>query len=807
MNTLCSHDINKAIHQAIAKASGRIAPLWPLSRFVAVNPFVGFADTPFDEALNLLERNSKASLSLPPSYYRTLYAEGIISREDLYDVARTLHPESFKSPFNSKIKRLLAALDGDYWPDQKEKTTPLFSFHYDAAHGTRWAVFFTEEISKWCAAYFDEGQALWKMPWKGKPLFAAWREAASLDHNPAVAGLTGWRTFVRTLSDDPILEIEKGVAFLQIPEASLVEVFHSLLLSISGWAGHLPFLCHEQALQSVVSNQLTDLLAIRMAYEVALYKTLPPEERKAVWLEKTFSSTETSQESVPLSSLWQRAHEVAMQRQLFARLAEKRPLSVDDKPPVVTPAFQAVFCIDVRSEVFRRALEQSAPEGATLGFAGFFGFPIEAIPVGETKGTPHCPVLLAPAVPVPESASPRQLRKAVERKRFSSSWNAFKSSAVSSFVFVETAGLGFFAKLIRDLTHHGKESCCQGFAVDISSISLSTQIQMAAGALRHLGFSKEGLAPLVLLCGHGSTTKNNPYASSLDCGACGGHGGEANARTAAAILNNPEVRSGLCERGIIIPEKTWFLAGLHHTTTDEVTLYDVDAAPLAHHDGITRLKEALEQATLIARHERAHSLGIDPNSSTVNEAILDRSRDWSQVRPEWGLAGNYAFIAAPRRRTRGLDLGGRVFLNDYCYKADEEEATLELLLTAPVVVASWINLQYFASTVDNQHFGSGDKAIHNVAAALGVYEGNGGDIRVGLPFQSVNDGHRWMHDPLRLSVCVEAPTEAIDRVLTKHPGVADLVANQWIHLFAFSDTMERFLKSDGRGGWSDRLCR
>ena len=42
-------------------------------------------------------------------------------------------------------------------------------------------------------------------------------------------------------------------------------------------------------------------------------------------------------------------------------------------------------------------------------------------------------------------------------------------------------------------------------------------------------------ARLVLLAGHGSSTVNNPYATGLDCGACGGHTGEANARVAAGL--------------------------------------------------------------------------------------------------------------------------------------------------------------------------------------------------------------------------------------------------------------------------------
>ena len=56
-----------------------------------------------------------------------------------------------------------------------------------------------------------------------------------------------------------------------------------------------------------------------------------------------------------------------------------------------------------------------------------------------------------------------------------------------------------------------------------------------------------------------------------------------------------------------------------------------------------------------------------------------------------------------------------------------------LLLTAPVVVANWINLQYYASTVEPDQYGSGNKLLHNVVGGdLGVFEGNRGDLRIGL---------------------------------------------------------------------------
>jgi uncharacterized protein YbcC (UPF0753/DUF2309 family) len=112
---------------------------------------------------------------------------------------------------------------------------------------------------------------------------------------------------------------------------------------------------------------------------------------------------------------------------------------------------------------------------------------------------------------------------------------------------------------------------------------------------------------------------------------------------------------------------------------------------------------------------------------------------------------------------------------------------LELILTAPVVVASWISLQYYGSTVDNRVFGSGNKALHNVVGALGVFEGNGGDLRTGLPWQSVHDGERLAHDPLRLNVVVEAPVAAINDVLRRHPQVRALVDNGWLHLWAMDD--------------------
>ena len=182
--------------------------------------------------------------------------------------------------------------------------------------------------------------------------------------------------------------------------------------------------------------------------------------------------------------------------------------------------------------------------------------------------------------------------------------------------------------------------------------------------------------------------------------------------------------------------------------------------------------------------------------------LADRCGDWSQVRPEWALARNMAFVAARRARTARRDLEGRAFLHDYDPDLDRDGSVLEQILAAPMVVASWINLQYFASTIDNRAFGSGDKMLQNRVGSLGVTLGNGHDLRSGLPLQSVQgpDG-RWFHEPLRLQVFVEAPTARIDRVLQLQPDVRDLVENGWVKLFALSPSGKGVARRVPGVGW------
>ena len=489
-----------------------------------------------------------------------------------------------------------------------------------------------------------------------------------------------------------------------------------------------------------------------------------------------------------IDEILQEAAERAAQRTLADTLAAPAPEADGERPKL-----QAAFCIDVRSEIFRRALEAVDPAIRTLGFAGFFGVFAKHRRFASDVEELRLPVLLNPAV---ISSSGDEDDRAADlaaryRARAKRAWGRFKLAAVSSFAFVEAMGPVYVGKLVRDaLGLHPMPVPNDPAPRFDPELNLDTRIAAAETVLRAMSLT-DGFARVVLLAGHGANVVNNPHASGLHCGACGGYSGEVNARLLARLLNDSQMRRGLVGRGIAVPEDTVFVAALHDTTTDRVTLYDRDVAAGDHAADLKQVRHWLDAAGKVTRGERALRL---PRAGDQGDIAM-RARDWAEVRPEWALAGCKAFIAAPRGRTAGRSLEGHAFLHDYDWRQDGERGfgVLELIMTAPVVVASWISLQYYGSTVAPATFGSGNKLLHNVVGGIGVLEGNGGNMRAGLPWQSVHDGECTVHDPLRLTVCIEAPREAMTDILKRHVGVRALFDNRWMHLFAIGE--------DGRLAW------
>jgi uncharacterized protein YbcC (UPF0753/DUF2309 family) len=774
-------ELNAALESALA----RIPPLWPLRHFVAVNPFVGLVDRPFQEACGLLQRVVGEAPLQSPAEYRLAYEQGRIERADLEDAS-----DAEWTP-DDLLRALDAAVAGDtYRP--LATVADLLDQERPRAH---WSAFVIDEISKWCAVTFDQNQTTWISPWKDGGLFAAWRAAAVHDLNPEAFGLSGFRRLVASLPTDATAAIQRCLDLLNPPTQALADFLHRQLATIAGWAGHVQYFVREDALRGRANPALRELLAIRLAYDVALYRAFVRDEAmRARWADRL--SPRTDFRRISALARWQIAYEAGYQRRLAQALARESGAA-----PAGRPAAQAVFCIDVRSEVFRRNLEKALPGAQTIGFAGFFGFPVAHRPAGEPGHTACCPALVVPQVATAEDLPPAQAASAAAERAEAGAWKAFQNSAASCFSFVESVGLAFgaaFAAAVR-----GSRLSCSRAAPKFESAPLETRAALAAGALRNMGLVGN-FARIVLICGHGSQSANNPYASGLDCGACGGNAGDINARLAASTLNDPAVRSYLSQEGLVIPPDTFFLAGLHNTTTDDVVLFNFETVPATHLVDLINLRRALALAGAAARRERAPMLGLAGlPDDRIDAAVRERAIDIAQVRPEWGLANNAALVAAPRRRTANLRLEGRVFLHDYDAAADPDCKVLTLILCAPVVVASWISLQYYASRVNPNQYGAGNKVLHNVVGGIGAFEGNGGDLKVGLPRQSIHDGERYLHEPRRLAVYIEAAPSKISRVLNEQATVRRLFDNGWLHLFALQENLCFRYTS---GSWVNLAC-
>ena len=762
--------------RAAEVAARAIPPAFPLDATVAVNPFLGQTGEDLAQASARLGRVAGIGLTQPRAALCGKVAAGIITEDDL--AAALIASASPVKP--TDLAMLKARM---HTPAAEPQALPTVAELAAQRTGTDWPAVIARSFGLWAAGYFDRGQALWT-PRGGQGAFAAWREWATHDLTPEIAGLAGFCAHVADAPDTADRAVLRASEKLGLTVEAAETVFHRLLLDLGGWSMHARWLLWQAELKGQADATLTDLLAIRLIWEEALLAHCP--EVSINWQATVVAhdAALTASPDQTLDAILQDAAERAHQRHLAALLSG---------PALRTgrPVLQAAFCIDVRSEVLRRALEDQNEGIETIGFAGFFGLPIGHRPAGTDEVQAHLPALLNPALISTshgDEAAEQATRIAARAKR---AWGRFRQAAVSSFAFVEAAGPVYGGKLVRDALGLGGEGLAPAPMPRIEGgLTAEQKAQTAAAVLRAMSLT-QGHARLVLLLGHGAQVTNNPHESAYHCGACCGQTGEVSARLLAALLNDAETRAGLPAHGTTLPDDTHFVAGLHDTVTDRVQLYHDTPAP-AHAADLAAAERWLAAAGKVARAERALRL-----PGGTGETLAKRASDWSEVRPEWGLAGCAAFIAAPRSATAGRNLQGRAFLHSYDWQADQGFGTLELILTAPVVVASWISLQYYGSTVAPQMFGGGNKLIHNVVGGIGVVEGNGGLLRAGLPFQAVHDGVAAGHEALRLTVMVEAPLEAMTDILRKHDGVRALFDNGWLHLLALRNgqVVARYRKS------------
>ncbi|HSL56468.1 MAG TPA: putative inorganic carbon transporter subunit DabA [Acidimicrobiales bacterium] len=854
------------VRSRVALAAELVGPSWPLTGFVASNPLAALEGATFGEATATARALRPGRTHLPHDHFLGLRERGRITDDHLLAALRHHLPGLDAHPAvalgTSTVPAIEAARLAVLEPPADTASSPpadprcdpgrvgvdlTWGEWLDRVTGSDVIATIDRELALWLAVHVDTSQATWTLPGRDAGLWAAWRQLDPRGHELAER------------PDDALVAALDG---LGVADGQVVDYLRRSLGQQPGWVAHVSWRADapDEPGRHLPPADLVELLALRLTLEqravvaaadargvdrhpAALVAALaPPDPDATAPLPHATATAPASPPAPPPDgpaatatpvataaialgvtdevrrAVWLAAHERAVRDDLIARI---RPVT----PSAERPASQVAFCIDVRSEVLRRHLE-AVGEHETIGIAGFFGAAVRHQPLAGQGATDQCPVLVRPRADISERPVGDGDAAVTGRRRLGALTHVVhdtKSGVTTPFAFVEVVGWLAMVELVartaaptrwdgwrRRATARLAPPAPTRLTIDAEGhlgLAPDEQALLAETALRLVGLT-EGHARLVVLCGHGSTTENNPYESALDCGACGGNPGGVNARLLAAVLNRPAVRVALAERGIAIPDDTWFVGGQHDTTTERVTLFDLDDVPATHHGDVERLRVDLAEAGRRAAVERCRTLPGAPARARAGDGaaaaahLVRRATDWAQTRPEWGLAGCAAFVIGPRSLTRGVDLGGRVFLHTYEADRDPDATALETILTAPLVVAEWISTQYYFSTVDDIAYGAGPKLVHNpLGGGVGVLLGPEGDLRIGLPRESVASGDGAVHEPVRLLAVVQAPLARVSAIVERNPVLQRLIGNGWIALVARSGDDDHWSQLDAHLRW------
>lgn len=628
--------------------------------------------------------------------------------------------------------------------------------------------------------------------------------------------LPGWAGLIHQLEQDPSLAPHERVPaslmdFLALRLILTLAVAESLLGDSRSWMQYRrPAEADRTARRLVEAARFFDAMQL-LGYGSAVLSAMPKAEVEALRREvEAFGEWDRRR---MLHLAYERRHE----KQILEPLREHARRGIDPGPARL--AAQVFFCIDEREESIRRHLEEVDSEIETFGAAGFFGVAMNYAGIDDAGGMALCPVVVKPqhaVVERPAEGHQESLERRTAMRRFwaksAREWFLASRSLVRGWLGATVLGLfslfplaarilspRLYGKLMGwlnnailpeprtelafmrsdDSGHEKAEGLLQGFSVQ-------EKVDRVAGVLGPAGLRK-GMAKMVVVLGHGSTSLNNPHESAYDCGACGGRRGGPNARLFAGMANHPAVRNGLRERGIVIPEDTWFVGGYHDTCNDNIDLFDLELVPETHLADLARVRESLDQARARSAHERARRFEAASRSLDVAGGlrhVQERAEHLGEPRPECGHCTNAVTYIGRRATTRKLFLDRRAFLVSYDATLDAANDALASLLGTVIPVCAGISLEYFFSFVDNEGYGCGTKLPHNVTGLFGVMNGYESDLRTGLTWQMVE-----IHEPVRNLFIVETTRERVLEAIRRSPLNWEFLSNRWIRL-AVQDPIE-----------------
>ncbi|TAE10213.1 MAG: DUF2309 domain-containing protein [Bacteroidetes bacterium] len=777
----------------------------PLKDFVNHNTLLSFQDLPFHTALETASSIFGYKTYLHLGDYRKLYSEGKINPKILQKVLidtkgidnlgvweRKLLQEEYDTAWTNRLGQLHQIWTNTYHLNiEKEVHSFLFRF---------------------VGSYIDQGVAMQKFPITHLPFLSAVRELEK--HSRFTKIFRSKRVRHLLLHTHCTL---KTLLDMLVGDETLYESYlFDQQFAHAGWSGMVAVLeQHPETLLDKRKITLHDFILFELLLEIdALDNKFgennwqPLAHKKPDNLVRMFAPVER-RELFEVYALWQEAYEWTFYDQALYGLQ----VAPDSPTEPKQYDFQGIFCIDDRECSFRRYVEELG-NAQTFGSAGFFGVEFYFQPEGGKFYTKSCPPPITPKFLVKEVEAKKQHHK--RDAHFSQqsknllggwvisqtmgfwsaiqlAWNIFKPSEtpalVSSFRHMDKdSKLEFEHRHEHQHTHDLQI----GFTIE-------EMVNRMESLLKSIGLT-HNFSNLVYIIGHGASNVNNPHYAAYGCGACSGQTGSVNARVAASMLNKPEVRAILQERGIYIPKSTEFVGALHDTTKDEMMYYDIEKLSKENKQAHTFHQQTFNDALAYNAKERSRRFKLIDSHQPVekiHQQVKLRALSLFEPRSEWDHASNAMCIVSRRESNKHLFLDRRSFLNSYDYAQDLDGKYLLGILRAVAPVCGGINLQYYFSCTDQYRLGAGSKLPHNVIGLVGVANGMDGDLRIGLPTQALD-----IHDPIRLLAVVEHYPEIVLQTIQKEDATYEWFANYWVHLVVIHPETKKLYRFH-KGGWID----
>ncbi|MCA6407629.1 MAG: DUF2309 domain-containing protein, partial [Cytophagales bacterium] len=556
-------------------------------------------------------------------------------------------------------------------------------------------------------SYLDQGIAIWNFPVRDNTFLSALR---AMEANSFSSFFR--RSRAKKLLTESRCEIADLLKILVGDESLYERYLYDQQFAHQGWSGMVSAI-EDQPNTILDPRKLSmhDLIVFELLLEIdALDMSFggdwkPLGENLLVKPTELFADVpETELHEVLF--IWQEAFEKSYHDQVLAGLVMQK----NEKREITSKSFQALFCIDDRECSIRRYLEEFDPACETFGTPGFFGVEFYYQPEGGKFYTKVCP---APVMPkflikgVGQEKREKDLYLAKHSHSFYGGWLISQTlgfwSAFSLFINIFKPSMG--PATASSFKHMSKKSqlTIENTNPDHRENDLQIGYQVdemtnrVEGLLKSIGLVKD-FAPIVYVIGHGSSSVNNPHYAAYDCGACSGRAGSVNARVISFMANHQKVREQLKERGIVIPEQTQFIGGLHDTTRDEVSFYDEDALSPQNAEQHKKVEAIFAKALDYNAKERSRRfISIDSHlsPSIIHEQIRIRSVSLFEPRPELNHATNALCVVGRRELTKHLFLDRRAFMNSFDYQVDPEGKYLFNILKAVAPVCGGINREYF----------------------------------------------------------------------------------------------------------------